>query len=49
VRSDPNCATLGTLKLARAPATEADLAGLAGTVDATFADGLRLVGEFLVE
>jgi hypothetical protein len=46
---DPACATTGTLSLAHRPDSEADLAGLAGAVDATFADGLHIVGEFLIQ
>jgi len=45
----PECATSGALGLSRSPAMEADLPGLAGVVDATFADGLRIVGEFVLE
>jgi hypothetical protein len=47
--AEPPCATSGTLTLNRAPATDADLAGLGGILDATFADGLRVRGIFAVE
>ena len=46
---DVRCATSGGVTLSRAPAAEGEIAGLAGTIDATFDDGLRLQAEFVVE
>jgi hypothetical protein len=45
----PACATSGSLALNRSPAAEAELIGLAGSIDATFADGLRIPAEFVIE
>ena len=46
---DPPCAVIGTLTLSAMPTGKDQLVGLAGIVDATFDDGLRIQAEFVIE
>lgn len=47
--AEPSCATSGALMLSAAPSSDAEVPGLAGTLSASFDDGLVVEASFVVE